>query len=62
MNKPVITIIIPCIRSIFIKNSIRSLLLQDIEILQKCELILILNFQNKKKINFTLLFKDFTQE
>jgi len=62
MNKPLITIIIPCIRSIFIKNSIRSLLLQDIEILQKCELILILNFPNKKKINFTLLFKDFTQE
>jgi hypothetical protein len=62
MNKPLITIIIPCIRSILIKNSIRSLLLQDVEILQKCELILILNFQNKEKINFSLLFKDFKQE
>ena len=62
MNKPLITIIIPCIRSIFIKNSIRSLLLQDVKILQQCEIILILNFVNKKKINFSLLFKDFTQE
>ena len=62
MNKPLITIIVPCIRELFIKNCIRSLLLQDIKILTQTEIILILNFKNKKRINFSKIFRDFTLE